>query len=127
MADYLPHAFPGDIYTFTADGAIIAGQVVEVGATDISAKAATTGTVKAIGVAGRDTASGATVPVYCRGTIHRLVAVGAITRGDVVVADATVVAGRVKTLAAAGTAWRQDLFVALESVADTGTGRFMSF
>lgn len=125
MADYLPHAFPGDLYTFVADGAIIGGQLVEVGATDISAKAATTAGVKTIGVAGRDAATGANVPVYCRGVIHRCIAVGAITRGDTVTADASVVAGRVKTLVAAGTAWRADVGIALESIADTGTGRVM--
>lgn len=125
MADYLPYAMPGDAVTFQADGALIGGQLVEVGAADMDAKAAGTASVKVVGVAGHDAADNTPVTVYGRGIIHRVQAVGAITRGDFVTADASVVAGRVKTLVAAGTAWRADAGIALESIADAAFGRVM--
>lgn len=126
MSDYLPHAFPGDIYTFTAGGTITGGNVVKIDTTtDMQVLAGTTDNVNNIGVAARDAVITQKVPVYCRGTIHRLVAQGAITRGDTV--SSGTVAGSVHTLAAAGTAWRADLGIALESIADTATGRVMFF
>lgn len=141
MSDYLPEAFPGDIYTFLAGEAITGGQLVKVStAADATVLKSTEITDFATaGVAARDAASAANVPVYCRGVIHRLTAAGAITRGDLV--GPGTVDGSVSTVAAVidadvdGTPSsahvnlnaRGIIGVALESIADTAVGRVMFF
>lgn len=135
MADYLPHAFPGDLYTFKAGAAITGGQLLKLDvAVDMQVQIATTDADPIVGVAARDAASGANIPVYCRGVIHRLVAQGAVTRGDHV--SAGTVAGTVHTSAIQGAGYvqadanrtsRAEVGLALESIIDTGTGRVMFF
>ena len=135
MADYLPVSAPGEIFTFLAGEAITGGMLVKASTVaDNTVLRATTDGDAVIGVAARDAASAAEVGVITRGAIHRFVAVGAITRGDRVVADSSVAGGRVKTAAANGGAYvqadvnrnaRSVVGIALESIADTATGRVM--
>lgn len=132
MADYLPEAFPGDLFTFAAGAAITGGQLVKVGAADMTViPTAAAADESTVGVAARDAAISTNVSIYCLGIIHRLTANGAITRGDRVGPGA--VAGTVKTVAAAATPTaaevnlnaRASRGIALESAADLGTVRVM--
>jgi Uncharacterized conserved protein (DUF2190) len=135
MSDYLPRAFPGDLYTFKAGAAITGGQLLKLDTgTDMQVLIATTDADQIVGVASRDAASGANVAVYCRGVIHVLTAQGAVTRGDHVSAGS--VAGTVHTSAVQTGAYvqvdanrtsRAEVGLALESIIDTGTGRVMFF
>lgn len=136
MADYTPAFFPGQLVTFDAGGTITGGDLVKVGAADMAVIRATTDADSVVGVAAHDAVNGDRVGVYIRGVVHRSVAVGAITRGDLVVADSSVAGGRVKTAAAEGGAYVQAdanrnaralVGLALESIADTATGRVMFF
>lgn len=132
MAEYLPYALPGDIVTFDAGAAIVAGNLVKVGAADMAViPTAAAADDKTVGVAAADAASGARVAVYILGTVHRCIAAGAVTRGDRVGPGA--VAGAVTTIAAAATPTPAEVNlnaraargIALESIIDTGTGRVM--
>lgn len=132
MADYLPEAFPGDLFTFIAGAAITGGQLVKVGAADMTViPTAAAADDKTVGVASRDALINANIGIYCLGTIHRLTAAGAITRGDRVGPGA--VAGAVSTVAAAATPTaaevnlnaRASRGIALESAADTAIVRVM--
>lgn len=94
MADHLPKFKPGQAVTFVADGAIAGGQVVEVGATDRSAKVAGAASTKAIGTAGFTVESGDQVTVHLAGPVDTAAAAAAIALGAKVEAGA---AGTVQT------------------------------
>lgn len=78
---YLPLYRPADTVTFTASAAIVAGQVVQVGATDMSVAPAGAASTSVVGVAGHNAAVGERVTVEVGKPIHELKAVGAIVRG----------------------------------------------
>lgn len=88
MADYLPLHSPGQAFTRTTSGAVVAGNLLSVsGSGTVAQSAAADATVA--GVAAFDAASGATVTVYAGG-VQRLVAgTGGITAGQFVHAGAT--------------------------------------
>lgn len=132
MADYQPEFLPGDLITMVAGAAIVGGNLVKVGAADMAVIPTAAATDDAVvGVAAADAASGANVQVFGLGNVHRSVANGAVTRGDRVGPGA--VAGTVKTIAAAATPTAAEVnnnarvarAIALESIADTATGRVM--
>ena len=112
---YLPLFRPADTVTFGVTAAVTAGQVVEVGAADMSVAPAGAASAKVVGLAGHDAAIGDKLTVEVGKPIHELKASGAITRGQRLEGAA---AGAVKT-AAAGTA----VFLALTSAADGATVR----
>jgi len=88
MADYVPLYLPGKAFTAQASAAITGGRLVYVSG---SGTVANTGadTNIPIGVAAQDAAaSGDHVGVFGRGTIHRILAVGTVTAGEVVEAAA---------------------------------------
>lgn len=94
MADHLPKFKPGQAVTFTAEGTITGGQVVEVGATDRSVKVAGAASTKAIGTAAFDVIAGDLVTVHLPGPVDTAKAAAAIARGASVEAGA---AGTVQT------------------------------
>lgn len=116
MADHIPHYFPGDTVTFTASAAITGGQLVEITG-NMTVGPAGAASTKVVGVAARDAANGALVPVHRVG-VHDLTATGAITAGDHVVAAA---AGTVATVGA--NTFQTDVGIALESIANAAKGR----
>jgi hypothetical protein len=117
MAEHIPHySGGGPILSPVATAAIAGGQVVEVTG-NMTVGPAGAGSIKAIGVAGRDAAIGAGTPVFTDG-VHDLTASGAIAAGDRVVCAA---AGAVATIGA-GTAF-QVIGIALEAIADAAKGR----
>lgn len=88
MADHLPKFKPGQAVTFTAEGDITGGQVVEVGAADRSVKVAGAASAKAIGTAGFDVKAGDKVTVHLAGPVDTAQSAAAITRGAKVEAAA---------------------------------------
>lgn len=111
MSDYSPLYKPGQDITRQASAAVTGGQLLQVSGSGTVAP--TTGATAAfLGVARFDAASGADVGVS-KGGVQRLVAVGAIAAGDIVVAAA---GGGVATNAAPGAG--QQVGVALTSAAD---------
>lgn len=96
MADYTPRFKPGEAITQTASAAITGGRLVAVSGNGTVATAAADSN-KVVGVAANDVAaSGDKFLAYTLrgGGVHKLVASGAITAGDGVVADT---GGKVKT------------------------------
>jgi hypothetical protein len=92
MPDYVALYSAGDEYTSTASAAITGGQVlIASGVGTVAPSSAAS--VAVVGVAAFDAASGDRVTVL-RDAIHRLVATGTVTAGDLVVAAA---AGTVAT------------------------------
>lgn len=115
--EHVPHIGDGGPRaTYTASAAITAGQLVEITG-NMTVGPAGAASTKVVGVAARDTASGAQVMVY-GDDVHDLLAAGAIAAGAQVIAGA---AGTVATVGA-GTAF-QVIGVALEAIADTAKGR----
>lgn len=123
MADYVPLFKPGEAYTATASAAIVGGKAVTVSG-DGTVAVATTAANIIIGVSAFDvTTSGDKVGVFARGTIHRLVASGAITAGAVVeAAGAGAVATRTQ-----GTNDVRSFGIALTTAADTALVEIMEF
>lgn len=118
MADHTPHYFVTPAISMAATGTITGGRLVAAsGSMTVATAGAAATTV--VGVAGRDAVSGASLPVYTDG-IHDLVAAGAITAGDAVAAGA---AGTVATIG--GGAFGTKIGKALETIADTATGRIL--
>lgn len=105
MADYLPLYKPGQSITRQTSAAVTGGQLVGVSGDDTVAPT-TADQASWIGVAGFDAAAGEQVTVHCGG-VQRILADGAVTAGDVLVASAT--AGRVATLAAVTTPTAADV------------------
>lgn len=92
MGDYVPINEGGDQFTMTASAAITGGQVLESTGDGTVAPTASAASLKVIGVAAHDAASGAVVSVYGLFTIH-----------ETVVAGTTLVAGNQVQAGAAGT------------------------
>lgn len=96
MADYLPLYSPGKAFTYTASATILAGQLLEVTGTGTVGPAGAA-SLKCVGVAAFDAASGAPVTIFSGG-IQRIPAVAAgVTAGDVLSAG---VAGTVQAIGA---------------------------
>lgn len=104
MAEYLPLYKPGREITRDASAAITGGQLVGVSGSGTVAPA-TANQASWVGVAGFDAANGDKVTVYTGG-VQRIVASGAVTAGDALVAAAT---GQVSTLAAVSTPTAADV------------------
>jgi predicted RecA/RadA family phage recombinase len=87
MAEYVPLYAEADTFTSQASATITGGQVLIVsGAGTVAPSSAAS--VAVVGVAGNDAASGDKVTVITEG-IHRLVATGTVTAGDMVVSAAS--------------------------------------
>lgn len=134
MADYTPRFTPGHEITMTTSGAVTGGDILVVSGSGTVAKASTLADPAWVGVAGNDAASGARVTAHARGKVHRSIADGAVTAGDLLTTTNT--ANRqVKTLAAAGAAYvqaeanatRAILGVALTTAADNASVEWMQF
>ncbi|MGD9607395.1 MAG: DUF2190 family protein [Leucobacter sp.] len=93
--NYLPIHRPGDTVTFNVTTAVTAGQVVQVGSTDMSVAPAAAKSTSVVGVAGHDAAIGDKLTVEVGKPIHELKASGAIARGARV---ETAAAGAVRTI-----------------------------
>ena len=111
MSDYVPLFKPGQAITSQASAAITGGQLVAVSGSGTVAPTAAA-TVAWVGVAAFDAGNGEKVTIH-KGGVQRIVASGAITAGDQVVAAA---AGKVATLAAAATAVAADINAARQVV-----------
>jgi hypothetical protein len=116
MADYLPRHLPGKAITLTASAAITGGRLVVVSGSNTVATAGADST-SVVGVAANDVAASGD-KFLCfplrSGTVHKLVASGAITAGARVVSDT---GGKVKSATAAtAAAAATDLGVALNTV-----------
>lgn len=86
MPEYVPLYSEADEYTSQASATIVGGQLlIASGSGTVAPSSAAS--VAVVGVAGFDAASGAKVTVLVEG-IHRLLAVGTVTAGDLVVAAA---------------------------------------
>lgn len=96
--NYLPIHRPGDTVTFSVSAAVTAGQVVQVGAVDLSVAPAAAGSTSIVGVAAHDAGIGDKLTVEVGKVIHELSASGAIARGARVESAAS---GKVKTLGTA--------------------------
>ena len=93
MADHLPKFAGGPSVTLTASAAITGGQVVEVTG-DRTVGPGTAASVKAIGTAAHDAASGSKVVVHLPGPVDTAVSAAAILAGAKVEAAA---AGKIQT------------------------------
>jgi hypothetical protein len=106
VADYTPvYAGGNNAFTKTASAAITGGQLVET-TTASSVGPAGAGSLKVVGVAANDTASGARVTVWpLANAEHEVLCTGTITVGDGVIAGAAgvIVTAAVATAAAGGT------------------------
>jgi hypothetical protein len=112
MAEYLPVYKPGQAITLPASATITAGQLVEVSGSGTVGPAGAA-SVKVVGVAAFDAASGDSLTIFAGGVQHA-VASGAITAGQVVQA------GAAGTVAAGTTA---PIGIALTTAADTADVR----
>lgn len=114
MPDYVPIHNPGNEITQTASAAITGGQVLMNSGVNTVAPAAAA-SLKVVGVAAHDAASGARVTVLSGpGMVHESTAAGAVAAGDQLVSGA---AGTVSPIGA-GTPG-QIIGVALTTAADT--------
>lgn len=116
MGDYSPLFLPGKVINLPCSADVTGGKPVYVSGDGTVANSAAAANIP-IGVAACDVKSGDQAAFFGRGTVHRLVAAGAITAGNVVEAAA---AGAV----AAHTMGTNDgrIFgIALTTAADTGT------
>lgn len=132
MSDYTPRFTPGQVITMTTSGAVTGGDILVVSGNGTVAKASTLANISYVGVAGHDAASGAKVAVHTCSPVHKSIADGAITAGDLITSTNT--ANRqVKTLAAAGAAYvqaeanasRAVIGVALTTAADNATVQWL--
>ena len=94
MANHIPKFYPGQTVTFTAEGAITGGQVVECGTAPRSVKVAGAASVKAIGTAAFDAIAGDKVTVHIGGLVDTAPAAAAISVGAKVEAAAS---GKIQT------------------------------
>jgi hypothetical protein len=96
--DYLPVFTPGREVSLTTSATVTAGTLLEVSGSGTVGPAGAA-SVKVIGVAAADMATGGRVTVYGFGPVHESIADSTVTAGSLVVASATT--GRqVKTLPA---------------------------
>lgn len=117
MGNFLPHYDDGPI-SMVASATITGGNVLEVTG-NMTVGPAGAASTKVCGVAAYDAVSGASLTIYTEGVCD-LVASGAISAGDKVVAAA---AGKVATVGA--NTFATVIGVALEAIADTATGRVL--
>lgn len=110
MAEMIPR-FADSPFPLPASATITGGQLLEVTATGPTVGPAGANSLKAVGVAGNDAASGAIVQVHTEGVVT-MTSSGSITAGDYVIPAA---AGAVQTIAAV-TDGRQMIGVALQTV-----------
>lgn len=110
MAEMIPR-FADSPFPYVASATIVGGQVLEVTATGPTVGPAAVNSIKTVGVAAADVASGAVVPVHSEGVVT-CTSSGSITAGDWVIPAA---AGAVQTIAAV-TDFRQGIGVALQTV-----------
>lgn len=117
MGDYLPKYKPGEAIPLDITGTVTGGRLVTAAGVHAGANARDW-----LGAASRDAVSGDRITVYCDG-VQRLIATGAVTKGDQVVCAA---AGTVATLAAVTTPTAADVTntraivgIALADAADT--------
>jgi predicted RecA/RadA family phage recombinase len=115
--DYSPLYLPGHEITLTAAATITAGQVLEVAGSG-TVQPAGAASIKVVGVAMGDAATGQDLTVFARGITHMSTAAGAITAGARVDAGA---AGTVASAAAGNT----NIGVALTTAADTAQVTWM--
>lgn len=97
MGDYTPVIEAGDQFTMVASTAITGGQLVESTGDGTVGAVVTAASLKVVGVAAADVASGAQVSVYGLFTIHET-----IVAGTTLVAGNQVQAGAAGTLAVLG-------------------------
>ena len=121
MADYTIVMPPGE-FTTTASAATTGGQNVEVTG-DNTVGPAAAGSIKVVGQALHDAASGAGLTVYGDGAIREAVAAGAVTAGQRLKAAA---AGKVAAYVDGTDAATLVLGVALAGAADTATVRYQA-
>ena len=105
MSDYLPVYSPGEAFTSTASATITGGQILEVTGSGTVGPAAA-GSVKVVGVAAFDCASGARITVWSAAQVHEVTASGTVTAGDPVVSAAS---GQVASAAAVTTPTAADV------------------
>lgn len=110
MAESIPR-YADSPFPFTASATIVGGQLVELTATGPTIGPAGANSLKVLGWAGSDAASGAIVPVHTEGVVT-CTSSGSITAGDWVIPAAS---GAVQTIAAV-TDFRQGVGVALQTV-----------
>ena len=117
MGDYLPKFTEGDAIPFDITATVTGGRLVTTGGAQAGANA-----TNWLGVASRDAVNGDRITLYTGG-VQRLIATGAITKGDLVVCAAN---GTVSTLAAVTTPTAADVTntraivgLALADAADT--------
>jgi hypothetical protein len=123
MPDYTPVFLPGQIYTTQASAAITGGQLVEVSGSGTVAPAALN-SVKVVGMAARDAASGSKLPVILDKVVHESVSAGGSTAGDSLGSGA---AGTVATVAAAvGAAAGTRIGIALTTAIDAAVIRWVA-
>lgn len=120
MADYTI-VMPQGPFSSTTSAAVTGGQVLEVTG-DNTVGPAGAGSIKTVGQAGHDAASGAAVTVHGRGPIREATASGAINAGERLKAAA---AGAVAKYVDGTDAVTQVIGVALAGAADAGTVRYM--
>lgn len=94
MSNHVPKFAPGAVVTFTAEGAITGGQVVEVGTAARTVKTAAAASTKALGTAAFDVLDGEKVSVHLGAAIDTAVAAATIAVGATVEAAAT---GKIQT------------------------------
>lgn len=121
MAD-VSVVMPAGPFTSTTSAAITGGQLVEVTGNNTVGPAAV-GSIKVVGQALHDAASGADVTVYGEGALREGVAAGAIVAGDRLKAAA---AGKVAKYVDGTDAVTLVVGVALAGAADTVTVRYQA-
>ncbi|WP_031165963.1 capsid cement protein [Streptosporangium roseum] len=132
MGDYIPVYTPGEAYGMTASAAITGGQQVEVTGSGTVGPAAAD-SLKVIGVAAFDAASGARVTVWSSHVVHEVTngSGATITAGDLLSAAAS---GGVKGLAVVTTPTAADVTntrgcigVAITTAANGAKVRYAAF
>jgi sulfate adenylyltransferase subunit 1 (EFTu-like GTPase family) len=131
VPDYSPVHLPGLAVTLTASGPLAGGDPVEVAGSGTVQKVAAAGSLRYVGVAAADAATGAAVTVIIDRVVHEGAADGPVNAGDQLAASAR--AGcQVTQLASAATATAADVNaaravvgVALTGAADGATVRWV--
>ena len=126
MGNVVEYQYPADKLTYTAEGAITGGQLVEL-VDDRTVSAAGADSLKVVGVAQYDAADGELVGISSKG-VYGLTASGAINAGDLIVSAAS---GAAKAKPAAGGTYAQAeqtipsrvIGIALEDIANAAVGR----
>lgn len=87
MADYTPLFWPGEAPVYTASATITGGQLVEVTGSGTVGPAGA-GSLKVLGVAAQDYASGDRVTIFAGGVQKIVAAAAGVTAGDIAAAGA---------------------------------------